>query len=174
MEVIIGFTKDDDFTLLRETLESWDACADVIAIECNPKKYEIARRVAADKMAKGKFYFLADIGCTPFDQDSLRRLRDLPPDVAIMGLTPFDAGYRPCKIVGTVIGTCPSGCDYCDYIRELSNAPTGVRLIRKGAIEKWPLKTTITYDKEHADAARLAQFNVALCQDILYKHPQVH
>src|SRR5882724_2434202 len=86
MEVFIGFTKDDDFTLLQQTLERWDACANVnlAAIQCDVKKFEIARRVAADNMAKCNHYILADLGCV---LDSWNALEGIEERLAGMGET---------------------------------------------------------------------------------------
>ncbi len=152
MEVFIGFTKDDDFTLLQATLERWDACAnvEVAAIQCDPKKFEIARRVAADNMAKAEFYILADLGCVLEDWEALEGIEERLAGMneALIGIeNSRGKTYLP---------------DKCHY-------PTGVRICRKGAVEKWLPKATDTYDKEHVESAGLAGGSVGLCPDILYK-----
>jgi len=149
IEVFIGFTKDDDFTLLQKTLERWDACANVhlAAIQCDPKKFEIARRVAADSMAKCNFYILADLGCVLEDWNALEGIEETLQDKeeALIGLA---------------------------AVPHQQGAPTGVRICRKGAVEKWLPKSTDTYDQEHVESIRLAGGTVGLCPDIFYKRLQ--
>ncbi len=148
MEVFIGFTKDDDFNLLQQTLESWDACANVhlAAVQCDPKKFEIARRVAADNMAKCDYYILADLGCV---LDNLEALEGIEERLAGMN--------------EALIGLFAAGGDCAPQ------SPTGVRICRKNAVEKWLPKTTDTYDREHVESVKLAGGLVGLCPDILYK-----
>lgn len=152
MEVFIGFTKDDDFTLLQATLERWDACVNVklAAIQCDPKKFEIARRVAADNMAKGDYYILADLGYVLEDWKVLEGIEERLGDreEGLIGLE--NSRGKTCL---------PEEFQY----------PTGVRICRKGAVEKWVPNVSGTYDREHVESVRLAGGSVGLCPDILYK-----
>lgn len=154
MEVFIGYTKDDDFNLLRQTLERWDACMNVVvsAIQCDRNKFEIARRVAADGMAKGKYYILADLGCVLEDWKALDEIEDRL------------NGSEECLIGLEYSGkTClPDNLQY----------PKGVRICRKGAVEKWLPKVTESYNEEHAESVKLSGGTVALCPDIFYKRLQ--
>lgn len=166
MEVFIGFTKDDDFTLLQATLERWDACANVqlAAIECDPKKFEIARRVAADNMAKMQYYILADLGCVLEDWKALEgieeRLGEM--DEGLIGLAtkePFtteDAEDAEKAI--------KNGASVIQSIK----FPTGVRICRKGAVEKWVPNVSGSYDQEHVESVKLTGGSVWLCPDIFY------
>jgi hypothetical protein len=157
MEVFIGFTKDDDFTLLQQTLERWDACENVTiaAIQCDPKKFEIARRVAADNMAKCNYYILADLGCVLVDWKALADIEERlsGKDEALIGLEYI--GGKTC-------------------LPEEFHYPTGVRICRKNAVKKWLPKVTGTYDREHVESVKLAGGSVGICPDIFYKHLQVH
>jgi len=152
MEVFICFTKDDDFTLLQRTLERWDACTNVhlAAIQCDAKKFEIARRVAADKMAKCDYYILADLGCVLDSWNALDGIEER--------LNGMEEGLIGLEYVGGK--TClPQEFLY----------PTGVRICRKNAVEKWLPKSTDTYDQEHVESVKLAGGTVGLCPDIFYK-----
>ena len=77
MEVFIAYTKDDEYRLLEDTLMAWAECdgAEPIAVEMKPgKKYEIKRRVVADKLAKGSFYVVAELGLVPAAKDLVRSI----------------------------------------------------------------------------------------------------
>jgi hypothetical protein len=77
MEVFIGFTKDDEYQLLKDTLMAWAECdgAEPIAVQLKPgKKYELQRRVLADNLAKGKYYVVAELGLVPAYADTVRRI----------------------------------------------------------------------------------------------------
>lgn len=152
VEVFIGFTKDDDFTLLQQTLERWDACENVqlAAIQCDVKKFEIARRVAADKMAKCNYYILADLGCVLDSWNALEGIEEKLEEhnEGLIGLE--NAGGKTCL---------PKEFQY----------PKGVRFCRKGAVEKWLPNVSGTYDQEHVESVVLAGGTVGLCPDIFYK-----
>jgi hypothetical protein len=164
MEVFIGFTKDDDFTLLQQTLERWDACENVTiaAIQCDPKKFEIARRVAADNMAKCNYYILADLGCVLVDWKALADIEER--------LSGKDEA-----LIGLAIKKLFTAEDAKDAEKNNGQEPpTGVRICRKNAVEKWLPKVTGTYDREHVESVKLAGGLVGICPDIFYKHLQVH
>jgi hypothetical protein len=77
VEVFIGFTKDDEYQLLEDTLLAWAECdgAEPIAVELKPgKKYELQRRVLADNLAKGSYYIVTEIGLVPRSSDLVRRI----------------------------------------------------------------------------------------------------
>jgi len=161
MEVFIGFTKDDDFTLLQQTLERWDACANVnlAAIQCDVKKFEIARRVAADNMAKCNHYILADLGCV---LDSWNALEGIEERLAGMGETLIG-------LAEVFSAKDAKDAEKSQKPKAKSDWPTGVRICRKGAVEKWLPKQTATYDQEHVQSVKLAGGAVGLCPDIFYK-----
>jgi hypothetical protein len=146
MEVFLGYTKDDDFTLLKQTLEAWDMSGvELAAIQCSPKKFEIALRVAADNMAKGEFYILADLGCVPAFSVPWEELAELiAPD---------------CGLVGLAQARVPQPAKF----------PTGVRICRKGAVEKWVPKRSDTYDEEHVESLRLVGKRTEIWCDVFYQ-----
>ena len=154
MEVFICFTKDDDFTLLQRTLERWDACTNVhiAAIQCDPKKFEISRRVAADKMAKCDYYILADLGCVLDSWNALDGIEER--------LSGMEEGLIGLRLYQTQPGAA---------VPHEQGYPTGVRICRKNAVEKWLPKSTDTYDQEHVESVRLAGGTVGFCPDIFYK-----
>ena len=161
IEVFIGFTKDDDFTLLKQTLEAWAALVGpehISAVQCNPKKFETARRVAADNMAKGDHYLLVDLGCVPTgstDIDMMLERMEQDDGLAIGGLS-LSTG-RSADVTQPI--------------------PTGVRMCRKGAVTKWLPKQTDSYDKEHAQSAWISRTNrisddpvTVVWPDLYYTH----
>lgn len=46
----------------------------------------------------------------------------------------------------------------------------GARVCRHKVIEKWPMKTTETYDQEHIEAYRFAGYQVIECPEPMYRH----
>lgn len=66
MDVFIAYTKQTEVQELGETLEAWDKVegAEPAAVECQPRKFEIQRRVAAENLASGD-YILCDVGYIP-------------------------------------------------------------------------------------------------------------
>jgi hypothetical protein len=74
-------------------------------------------------------------------------------------------------MMGGASGVCREGkCSHCDWLREVATLPTGVRICRKGAVEKWLPNQSGTYDKEHVESVKLAGGTVGLCPDIYYKN----
>lgn len=113
-------------------------------VQVTTGKYEIQRRVVADKMAKDKFYIIADLGCVPDDEE-----RIIPKIES--RITDWDGmvGFAPSTII-----------------------PTGIRVIQKGLVNKWPLIVSATYDREHAEAVKNAHKRVTIWPDISYKYLQ--
>ena len=65
MDVFVAYTKPIHIAELGKTLEAWDIeGASVAAIEVPPKKYEVYRRVTAEKLSDGD-YILAEVGIVP-------------------------------------------------------------------------------------------------------------
>jgi hypothetical protein len=69
LEVFIAYTKGSSVDELEATLDGWDLDGlEPVAIECGLKKYELIRRVTAEKLSKGH-YVLAEIGFAPVEED---------------------------------------------------------------------------------------------------------
>lgn len=51
----------------------------------------------------------------------------------------------------------------------VGGVPTGARIIQKGAVTRWPQKSTPSYDKEHVVAMELAGKRVRVCPSISCK-----
>ena len=142
MEVFIAFTKDDDFFLLKQTLEAWDQPGfEPVATWVKPSKYQIGRRVMADKLSKDPHYLISDLGCGPgekMDTGNLFRVI-LPKD----GLIAFPNESNPQE--------------------------NRVALCVKGSVEKWPQWKEGDYTKEHAEAVRLSGKVARVCPNITYR-----
>jgi hypothetical protein len=148
VQCFIAFSSDDEIPLLEKTLEAWaqaDNCVPSI-LQTTPEKHELQRRVMADNIAEGKFYLLADLATAPSCRELIgliqARLNKTSDNVALIGLSP-------------------------GWVTEL---PTGVRICRKGAVEKWPQKQTPTYDHEHVQAVTLAGKRWHLWNDLYYRN----
>lgn len=77
MEVFIFFSADNDLHLVEHTLEAWEkqVWAEPINVIQLPKhKFELKRRVLADKMAIDQHYILADLGCIFEDERAIPAL----------------------------------------------------------------------------------------------------
>lgn len=78
MDVFVGYTPEDEFELLKATLEAWAGCegAEPKAIFITKKSsFEMYRRIAADRLSEEKFYIIADLGCVPISADFVREIR---------------------------------------------------------------------------------------------------
>lgn len=146
LEVFVAFTRDTDLKELARTMEAWDLEGmEPVAIQCALKKFEIHRRITAENLSRDN-YLLVDLGNEPVEPDfgALAEKAMLThKDVGLMGL------WRSGQTVKEV--------------------PNSVVICRKGAIEKWPEPRTGTYIQEHAEACRLAGWNVFLCSSIHYR-----
>jgi hypothetical protein len=155
MEVFVAYTKDDDFNALKQTLEYWGRVPGVepAMIQFPRAKYEIGRRVAADNLSTDQYYILADLGCILNSEADMKRIEERlkDEDAALIGLS---------NIAGNILLPDPP--------------PAGVRICRKGAVEKWLPKVTVHYNQEHRDSVRLSQQKVTTWHDIFYKHLPVH
>jgi hypothetical protein len=192
MEVFVGYTADAEFQRLSLTLDCWDACGfEVAAIECKADKYEIARRVAADNLATEPHYILADLGCVLQERKSGAVIRERLTGVGdpckihasentrMVGLMPDYGMELACDIVG---GCCGEYCPFCSQLKQLRAAPIGVRIIRKGSVQKWLPKTTESYDQEHAESIRMSAGEtwcpgmkaIEIWPDIFFRHLPVH
>lgn len=158
MEVFIAFTTDDDFSVLESTLESWAQLVgeeNVMPIQCDRRgKFQIDRRVVAEEKSTGPFYILADLGCV-MNQENLdcltRRMKLVPDAVGMIGLYP----------------------EPMDATAQIEN-PEGVRICRKGAVQKWLTQTSDDYNAEHVAAMQM-ESNVVFWPDVRYiaiKQPQ--
>lgn len=89
-------------------------------------------RAAADGMAKGDFYVLADVDAVPEETyviSAIHKHLALRPRLGLALIRPvFELGGR-------------------------------VRVVRKGVVEKWPEQVSNQYDKEHAEAIVRAGFD---------------
>jgi hypothetical protein len=151
MEVFIAFTTDDDFSVLESTLESWAKLVgedNVIATQCDRRgKFQIDRRIVAEEKSTGPYYILADLGCV-MDQENMacasRRMKFVDDSVGMIGLRP----------------------DPMDAMAEINN-PEGVRICKKGAVQKWLAQSTDDYNAEHAASVKL-ESNVVFWPDVRY------
>lgn len=148
MDVFIGYTPEDEFAILKATMEAWNECdgANVKAIFVEKKsRFELSRRIAADNLSEEKFYILADLGCVPASLDLVRVARaKINDDFALVGLVPLDS--------------------------EASEVPNGVRICQKQAISHWIPKETADYAMEHMKSAKRTGKKVEIWPDVNFKH----
>lgn len=148
MEVFVGYSSDEQAALLIPTFEAWAQFEDFepVGILVKEGKFEIQRRVTADKLSKGRFYILADLGCVPdCDVNGLgKKLKAEYGDS--YGIVGFACGERELKV------------------------PTGVRVCQKGVVSKWAPNQSGSYDQEYASAVESAGYKVAICPSLPYKH----
>ena len=141
MEVFLFVSSNDEMKLLEHTMLAWekiDYAFPVNVVQLPQHRFEIKRRVTADEMAQDSHYVLCDLGCVLEEQRGL---------LGIMGhIKPQD---------GMVGFLCPE-----PYLRPY---PSGIRIIRKGLVKKWPEQITNHYDQEHAAAIKAAGYKVSFC-----------
>jgi hypothetical protein len=69
IEVFVGFTKESPFKELEQTLEAWDLPGlEPVAILVKPEKFELHRRVTAEKISLGD-YIVATLGYGPDEEE---------------------------------------------------------------------------------------------------------
>lgn len=145
IEVFLSFFDEDQAQILLDTAERWrrtkDAYPTIIQVPEN--NFEIKRRVLADKLAKTDPYIIADILCVPAQPYFISNISERFKKEGMVGL----------KLLG------------CD---DDPKYPTGIRVCKKGVIEKWPTQVTEKYDQEHAEAIRNSGFVVQQWPDVLY------
>ena len=147
MEVFIAFYSEDQAVPMLDSAQRWAKCkgASPNVIQVPEKGFEIKRRVLADNLAQEEYYILADMLCVPGEKYLIKQIRRAikeNPDINLFGLTEKSA----------------TGEEF--YLTKGS----GVRVCRKGAVEKWPQQITAEYDTEHAQAAR----KVKVLSDVFY------
>lgn len=147
MEVFITFKDEDEAIPLHDSVKRWAKCtgASPAIIQVPKEMYEIRRRVLADNLAREDYYILADLLCVPGEKSLIKQIKikiKENPDINMFGLTPKN---------GMV-----SINDYA--------FPCGVRVCKKGVVEKWPQQVTDNYNKEHAHAAK----KVMVLSDVFY------
>lgn len=166
MDIFIAFSDEMEAIPVLGTAKKWDnlhGFARPSVIQVPPEGFQIKRRVIADNLAQSDYYLLVDQLCVPGELilpsasiiDYLKGAISERPNINIFGFDDSALSFLPCKIAGGVIG-CQKGCEYCDYRRKygvVDGIPTGVRLIRKGCVDKWPPQRTDNYDVEHYEAA---------------------
>lgn len=122
--------------LCEQTLYAWEPIEyafPVNVIQCKKSKFEVERRVMADRMAQDTHYALVDLGCVPEDRRAL---------LGIVGRMKSEEG---------MVGFAGS------------HIPTGIRIVRKGIVAKWPPQVTENYDVEHMQAIQQAGYKVTIC-----------
>lgn len=95
----MAFTKDDQVAILEGTLQAWSECEDAepIMVQVDRKnKFELIRRIAADNMATGKYYVLADLGCIPASKDIIQQISGRINGASLAELAP-DSGVVVCQ-----------------------------------------------------------------------------
>ena len=138
MEVFLCFSPTDPLALVEMTMQAWEPiqwAEPFNVVQVPVHDFEIRRRVIADRMAKEDHYILVDLGCVPENERAIPQIEKLwSSKDGLMGLD--DA-------------TIPT--------------PHGIRVVRKGMINKWPTAVTTSYDEDHAIAVEQAGFNVSTC-----------
>src|SRR5260370_24355860 len=145
IEVFLSFLDECQAQLLVDTAERWRKCLDAYPtiIQIPEQGFEIKRRVLADKLAKTDPYIIADILCVPAQPKFIQSISERFKKEGMVGLGMVGDTDKP-------------------------KYPTGVRVCRKGIIEKWPTQITEEYDQEHAEAIRSAGKRVEMWPDIFY------
>ena len=137
MEVFLFVSSEDEMQLLEHSMLAWERIEyafPVNVVQLPQYQFEIKRRVLADQMAENSYYVLADIGAIPEDGRSL---------LGVVGKIKASDG-----LIGFTCGE--------------SMIPSGVRVCRKGVIQKWPAQQSADYNREHADAVRMAGYQVSI------------
>jgi hypothetical protein len=148
MEVFVGYTKLTSIDELGATLNAWDIEGfEPVAIQCTAAKYELFRRITAERLSTGD-YILSDLGCHPMEDgfaESAQRTLDDNPDVGLVGVLREGANTK------------------------VNTLPFGVVICRKGVVDKWPDKKSLTYVQEHAKAYELKGYRSMICADLHYR-----
>lgn len=146
-EVFICFHSEDQAVLVLDTAERWRKTkgAYPTIIQCPEKDFEIKRRMLADKLAKTDPYIIADICCVPAMPDFIDTVQKM------FGENDGLVGLQDCSPNSFFDGT-----------------PDGIRVCRKGIVDKWPKQVTNNYNKEHMQAVSKQGKNVATWPGVLY------
>jgi len=140
LEVFIAFYSEDQAIPMLDSAQRWAKCkgASPNIIQVPEKGFEIKRRVLADNLAQDTYYILADMLCVPGEKFLIKQIKKAikeNPDINLFGLTEKSATGETFFLTKT----------------------SGVRVCKKGAVEKWPQQITPDYDAEHAQAAGKAK-----------------
>src|SRR6185503_819136 len=119
----------------------------------------------ADENATGRFYILTDDDCLPTRDDIIERgLTELAshPGFAILSAWPENAiinrwtpnGYMPYEDEGIM-----------EHV-----SVGGMRFMRRGCLEEWPLSNGAGYDAEHCKALRDLEFRVGYLRNDKIRH----
>lgn len=144
MEVFLFVSSEDEMKLLEMTMLAWeqiDYAFPVNVVQLPAYRFELKRRVLADEMAKDSHYVLADLGCVPEESRAL---------LGIVGKMKSSDG---------LIGFWRSGTDFDS---DKAVAPAGIRVCRKGIVQKWPAQNSPRYDEEHAAAVKAVGYQVSI------------
>lgn len=146
IECFITFFDDMQAQLVLDTANRWLKCKDAhpTIIQVPEDGYEVKRRAWADNLAKTDIYLLIDLCCVPAMPQLIQTIESRFKKLGMAGLTLRDGN--------------PDNNSY----------PSGVRVCRKGVIEKWPAQVTENYDQEHAEAIRQAGKRVECWPDVIY------
>lgn len=147
VEIFLAFHDEGQAQLLLDTANRWLKCKNAYPsiIEVQKQDFEIKRRILADNLAKHDVYILADILCVPAQPAFMSAITErLYDDIGMVGL----------GLVG---------------VKSKITYPSGVRVCRKGVIDKWPKQLTDDYNKEHAEAIRCTGKRVEVWPDIMFR-----
>ena len=145
IEVFLCFHSEDKAIQLLDTAERWRKTkgAYPTIIQVPEEGFEIKRRMLADKLSKDDIYIIADILCVPAMPKFIQTVKQRFINLGMAGIN-----YRG--------------------FNEPLKYPTGIRVCKKGLVEKWPQQITKTYDKEHAEAIRSTGSRVETWPDVIY------
>lgn len=146
LEVFICFHSEDQAVNVLDTAERWRKTkgAYPTVIQVPKDGFELKRRVLADKLSKSDVYIVCDILCVPAMPKFIETIeKRLDETIGMVGVLDRDA-------------------------TEFEPYPSGIRICRKGVVEKWPTQTTDKYNQEHSAAVKQAGKKVELWPDIIY------
>lgn len=138
-------------------------------IDCKREDFNLMRRVYADLAARTPIYILTDDDILPVDMNSI------PEAVAILEGNPefCQLSYRP--VEATFQRWTPEQYrPIYDVDVEEHVSVGGLRVCRKGVLQRWPKMTGPGYDREYADACRAIGWRVGYYQKLFATHLGEH
>lgn len=134
-------------------------------LKCSAAKFQLVRRATADVMAKTDFYILADSDClpqaAPFVEEA-ERLLETYDAFAMLSLMPSNCTINP--------WTPETYTAHLDARVMEHHSVGGIRICRKGVVEKWPSIEDKTYDAQHCEEIRKLGFRVGYFRNITMNH----
>lgn len=155
MEVFLFVSSEEEMSLLEHTMLAWetiDYAFPVNVVQLPEHRFEVKRRVLADQMAQDSHYVLADLGCVPDEGRALLgAVGKMKPEDGMIG---FSDGVE----YGCICDGILPRADCAQHGRK----PSGIRILRKGIVKKWPAQNSTHYDQEHAFAVQQAGYRVTI------------